>query len=313
MKSPAPPLVPALAGPTGCGKTQLALELAERLNGEIISVDSGAVYRDMDVGTATPTAEMRARVRHHLVSIVAPNESYHVGRFVADAQAAVADILSRQKTPLFVGGTMMYFHTLRNGLSPIPPVPAAVSAAVTTELQDMPAAAAHAMLAAVDAETAAKVAAADSQRLHRALSVYRATGKPLSAWLKEPPQPVMALRLVRLLPADREELRRRIAARLQQMWADGLEEETRRLLTHWQLPPTAPPLRLIGYRQAAARCRNLMSDEQMRRDAVVATCQLVKRQTTWLRRWTDAQAIDPAARDADKAVQKALTADGAAD
>jgi len=286
----------ALVGPTACGKSQLALSVAERINGEIISVDSGAVYCGMDIGTAKPTAAMRARVPHHLLDVAAPDAPYNVGKFHAAATAAAADITARGNIPLFVGGSMMYFNALLRGLSAAPPLPEAIGEAVRKQLETDGAAAVHAALKRVDATTAARIGVNDKQRLHRAYGVYLATGKPPTFW-RQKKSPPLSLRLLALAPVNRALLRQRIHQRLQHMWADGLKEETRALLNTWQLPPTAPPLRMAGYRQATAHLLGNTDAEEMQTRAYYATCQLAKRQLTWLNQW-QCRRIDPLANDA---------------
>ena len=285
--------IPAIAGPTACGKSELAIRVAIRLNGEIISADSGAVYREMDIGTAKPSAAMRAQIPHHLINITQPDETYHVGNFVKDACAAVADIQARGKTPIFVGGTMMYFNTLLNGLSAIPPIPPKIADWVAQKMAHDGIVAMHKELAEIDAASAAKIAATDKQRTHRALAVYHATGIPLSAWTANGKKSPLSLRLLRLIPQNRASLHQRIDARLQQMWAAGLEAETDRLLNYWRLPPDAPPLRMAGYRQVVCHLLGEYNKSTMQQKAATATHQIAKRQLTWLNRWTGAATIDP--------------------
>ena len=283
----------ALAGPTACGKSELAAALAAELNAEIISVDSGAVYQDMNIGTATPPPEMLAQTPHHLINITPPNHFYSVGRFFADAQNAAAGICARGKTPLFVGGAMMYFNALLRGLAVVPPPPPQTAERARQLVAQQGAAAAHAELARADPTAAANIAATDGQRIARALAVFWASKTPLSAWQAQTPPPPFGLRLLRLIPQDGEALRRRICARLDSMWAAGLQDETARLLQHWKLSPQSPPLRMAGYRQAARRLLGEGGDAAMRQEAQNATCQLAKRQRAWLRRWQGAGVLDP--------------------
>lgn len=289
----------ALIGPTATGKSRLALALAAQIGGEIISVDSGAVYREMSIGTAKPTADDQQRAPHHLIDIRNPDDFYNVGSFVSDARAAMTQIAARGATPIFAGGTMMYANALARGLAEIPPVDDEAAAAVEREMTALGTAESHRQLAAIDAETAGRIAAGDRQRIHRALCVWRATGKPLSYWLRRGgDKPANDdIRWVALMPADREALRRRIGERLARMWADGLLAETEAVITKWHLAADAPPLRLAGYRQAAARLRGSIGESAMRQQAFFATCQLAKRQIGWLRRWQTALIVDPQTAD----------------
>ena len=274
----------ALLGPTASGKSALALALAARLDAEIISVDSGAVYRGMDIGTATPDAAMRAQIPHHLINITDPTDTYNVGRFYRDAVDCAADIRARGKLPLFVGGTMMYFNALFAGLTPHPPVPAAITEAVRQEaeqeggLQTL-----HAELQRTAPTAAARLPVRDAQRIVRAVALHR------SGWTEDgapdAPAPPLEITPLLLVPARRDLLRTRIRTRLDEMWTAGLLEETRALLEKWKLPPQSAPLKLAGYKQAAQHLRGEISVDEMREKAATATCQLAKRQLTWMKKW----------------------------
>ena len=290
----------ALAGPTACGKSNFALRLAEAFSGEIISIDSGAVYCGMDIGTAKPDSAMQARIRHHLIDVCAPNEDFNVGRFCQLVTAAVQDIQSRGRRPILAGGTMMYYQALSQGLHEMPTPSAAVRQQVREQMKKHGAAAMYQKLAAVDAAAAAKLSPTDTQRLGRAWEILTATGKPLSAWLAGQKRPLLPnLHFVLLLPSERMMLRQAIGRRLDNMFAAGLVEETRQIINRWHLPPAATPLRLAGYRQAAAFLRGEINAADMRRQAYFATCQLAKRQMTWLRRWpNEAIILDPFDRQA---------------
>lgn len=287
-----------LAGPTASGKTDLALALAASLPIEIISVDSAMVYRGLNIGTAKPSADVLLRVPHHLIDICDPTESYSAAHFCDDVAALVPQILARGRIPLLVGGTMMYFHALLNGLSPLPPADASVRAAITAEALQYGWDALHQTLAKVDPEAAAKIHPHDPQRLQRALEVYRITGQPLSVWQNQKPtQPWQALTLA-LVPQDRQVLHQRIDARFDAMLAQGFVDEVRHLRQQYgvsELPQEVslhtqatlhadlPAMRSVGYRQAWQYLDNALSYEQFVLDAKTATRQLAKRQLTWLR------------------------------
>ena len=301
----------ALAGPTACGKSALAVTVARRLDAEIVSVDSGALYQDMNIGTATPTAQQQEGVPHHLINSIPPTDRYHVGRFTDDAVRIADDIRQRGKTPLFVGGTMMYFHALLNGLSPIPPISDSVWKSVSRDFVHRTPAELHNRLRTADPLSAGRIAANDRQRIHRALCVYLATGKPLSEWQNAPGKPFFRLNMIRLIPARRENLRAAISQRLRKMWEEGLLAETRHLLEHWRLPPEAPPLRMVGYRQAVSHLTGQINETVMREKAYYATTQLAKRQMTWLGRWQHFVAVDPFSTSASEIARLHRQADAA--
>ena len=300
------PVVVFLMGPTAAGKTEAALALARALGGEVVSVDSAQVYRGMDVGTAKPSPEVRAEVAHHLIDILEPEESYSAARFRREALEAVAAIAARGRLPVLAGGTMLYFRALEQGLAPLPEADAEVRAAIAAEAAERGWAALHAELARVDPEAAARIHPNDPQRIQRALEVWRLTGRPLSAWLAEAraaPPPFRAVRVV-LAPADRAELHRRIAARLEAMFDAGFVEEVARLRARPGLTRAHPSMRAVGYRQVWDHLEGRWDAAEMRARALYATRQLAKRQLTWLRRrwgpgtaaWIDAGRADAAAR-----------------
>ena len=272
-----------LAGPTASGKTAVALQLAQQLPLEVISVDSALVYRGMDIGTAKPTAAERAQVPHHLIDILEPTEAYSAARFVADATRLAAEVRARGRVPLLVGGTMLYFKALREGLDAMPPADAEVRRLLDEQaaLQGWPAM--HAELARVDPATAARLPPGDSQRIQRALEVFRLTGRPLSQWQQGPrTADTDAWPLVALEPQSRAWLHQRIADRFAAMLKDGLLDEVRALRQRGDLSPELPSMRCVGYRQA------WQALDEGRIDAlfdqgVAATRQLAKRQLTWLR------------------------------
>ncbi|MFW5723051.1 MAG: tRNA (adenosine(37)-N6)-dimethylallyltransferase MiaA [Halochromatium sp.] len=278
---------PALfvTGPTASGKTDLALALAEHLPCELISVDSALVYRGLDIGTAKPSPSVLARVPHRLVDICDPSEAYSAARFREDALAAMAEITAAGRVPLLVGGTMLYWRALVGGLSPLPAAHPEIRAALAERHAREGAAAMHAWLAEVDPASAAKVHPNDPQRVQRALEVFLISGRPMSElWHRDGGSalPYRVLILVRS-PGERAILHRRIAARLQGMWAAGFEEEGRRLYARGDLHAELPALRSVGYRQLWAYLSGELSREEMRERALIATRQLAKRQYTWLR------------------------------
>jgi tRNA dimethylallyltransferase len=285
-----------LTGPTGSGKSDLAVRLAERLPIEIISVDSAQVYRGMDIGTAKPAAAVRARVAHHLLDIRDPAERYSAGEFVHDASAVLRAIQERGRLPVLVGGTMLYLRALLSGMAQMP----AASAALRAEIEARAAAqgwpALHEELAQVDARAAAKIHAHDSQRIQRALEVYELTGRAISDWQASTQAPLAGVRWVQiaLVPPDRAGLKRSLEARFSSMLASGLLAEVAALFRRPDLHAELPALRSVGYRQLWAHCAGHIDLEEARRQAVIATCRLAKRQLTWLRAQTGYECLDPA-------------------
>jgi tRNA dimethylallyltransferase len=286
---PLPPLL-VLTGPTGSGKSELALQLSESLQPElpveIISVDSVLVYRGMDIGSAKPSLEVRARVPHHLIDIRDPAQSYSAGEFVRDARAAIAAIQLRGRLPLLVGGTMLYLRALREGLAALPPA----SAALRRELDEQAAsggwAALHAELGRVDAAAAARIDRNDAQRIQRALEVHRLTGVPISQWQRRTRGSLEEFRWLcyALLPTSRSDWRRLLAARFDAMLRAGLVEEVRALHARGDLTEQHSAVRAVGYRQLWRYCAGNCSLDEAVQQAMVATTQLAKRQLTWLRR-----------------------------
>jgi tRNA dimethylallyltransferase len=288
-RSEAPPLPfhIALAGPTASGKTAAALEIARHHAVEIISVDSALVYRGMDVGTAKPTAQEQAAVMHHLIDIRDPLLAYSAAEFVRDASVLIQDISARGKLPLLVGGTMLYFKALADGLDDMPPADGAVRELLSQEAAEQGWPAMHAQLAAVDPVTAQRLAPADSQRIQRALEVYRVSGLPLShfhAAKAEANVPAPSSRLlISLEPTDRAWLHARIAQRFDSMLAGGFLDEVKALRARGDLHIDLPSIRCVGYRQAWEVLDGLWPLAQLRDKGVFATRQLAKRQITWLR------------------------------
>jgi tRNA dimethylallyltransferase len=273
-----------LMGPTASGKTAVALELATRLPVEIVSVDSAQVYRGMDIGTAKPDSATRDRVRHHLLDLIDPDQAYSAARFRIDALAAIADIRTRGRVPLLVGGTMLYFKALREGLSDLPPANAAVRARLDTRAADEGWRALHAELARLDPATAARLDPTDSQRIQRALEVYELSGRPISALQgarRSPPEAGFVS--LALVPHDRAELHRRIATRFDAMLAAGLVDELSGLRRRFRLDASMPSMRCVGYRQAWQFIDGVCDHDELRARGTAATRQLARRQLTWLR------------------------------
>jgi tRNA dimethylallyltransferase len=282
-----PPLI-CLMGPTAAGKTDLAIALAAAKNCELVSVDSALVYRGMDIGSAKPDYP------HHLVDIRDPAEAYSAADFAADARAACAAITGRGRIPLLVGGTMLYFKAFLEGLARMPPADPAVRAGIEALAARAGWPAVHAELARVDPVTAADIHPNHSQRLSRALEVYRASGVPMSEWRRRqaesPPwRPADHYRIAQLAvcPADRAELHRRIALRFEQMMAAGFLGEVRALRERGDLHPGLPALRAVGYRQLWRHLEGAYPLEEAVARGIAATRQLAKRQLTWLRKWPD--------------------------
>jgi tRNA dimethylallyltransferase len=288
------PAALALLGPTASGKSALALRLAERVPLEIVSVDSGQVYRGMDIGTAKPSVTDRERVPHHLIDLVDPTESYSAGRFRADAIDTVLAVLARGRLPLLVGGTMLYYRALAQGIDELPPADPALRAAIDREAARAGWPALHAELARVDPRSARRLEPNDAQRIQRALEVYRATGKPLSELHTAPRRTLpFALAGCALVPADRALLHRRIAERLDRMLELGLVEELRALRRRHALASALPSMRSVGYRQAWGHLEGAYGAGEMRDKALAATRQLAKRQLTWLRAMPFEAVLDP--------------------
>lgn len=275
-----------LMGPTASGKTGVAVELAQRLPVELVSVDSALVYRDMDIGTAKPDAATLAKAPHHLIDIVDPTGAYSAAAFRHDALRLMADITARGKIPLLVGGTMLYFKALREGLSDLPVADAAVRAELDSIIAAHGIACLHAQLAEVDAETAARLSPNDTQRIQRAMEIYRLTGRPMSELLRQQSEAAALpydITSIALVPSDRAVLHRRIATRFGQMLEQGLVEELRRLRAKYPLHPELPAMRCVGYRQAWQYLEGEINEAQLMDTGVIATRQLAKRQLTWLR------------------------------
>jgi len=298
-----------LLGPTACGKSALALALAQRHRMEIVSIDSTQVYRGLDIGSAKPSVAERALVAHHLIDIRDPAQPYSAAEFLRDATAAIDDIRRRGRAPLIVGGTMMYARVLRQGLADLPSADAAVRARIEADAARLGWPALHARLQALDPETAQRLPPGDRQRIGRALEVFELTGRPLAHWLADAagaPGAVPGLRTVALLPSDRAQLHRRIDERFDAMLAGGFLDEVRALRARPDLHAQLPALRSVGYRQAWEHLEGGSSAEALRTAAIAATRQLARRQMTWLRSMSDAVVIDPFDAEAGRRVEAVL-------
>ena len=301
----------ALVGPTASGKTAAALAIAQRWPVEIISIDSALVYRGMDIGTAKPSAEELAQVPHHLIDIRDPLQAYSAAEFARDASALMADIRTRGKLPLLVGGTMLYLKALRDGIDDLPAAQPALRAEIEQQAIALGWPAMHAELAMVDAITAARLAPNDAQRISRALEVWRVSGKSLSAWFAEnqttrQTQTVINMPLLSLEPLDRAWLHARIAQRFELMLAGGFLAEVQALRARGDLHIDLPSVRCVGYRQAWALLDLAEANgaapqsilPQLHELGVAATRQLAKRQLTWLRGMSDRLVVPCDAPDA---------------
>ncbi len=302
--APTTPL--CIAGPTASGKSAVALALAARVPAEIISVDSALVYRGMDVGTAKPTPAERAAVPHHLIDIRDPRQAYSAAEFVRDARRLIDDIRARGRLPLLVGGTMLYFKALFDGLDALPAADPAVRQQIEQRAARDGWPALHAELARVDPATAARLAPADSQRIQRALEVWQLTGQPLSALqttktIAGRADMASAGVLFSLEPADRAWLHERIARRFDDMLAAGLVDEVAALRARGDLSPDLPSMRCVGYRQVWDTLDGRQPADTLRERGIAATRQLAKRQLTWLRGMPERRVIvadSPGATDA---------------
>jgi len=282
MKSLPPALL--IMGPTASGKTAVAMALADRFPVELISVDSAQVFIDMDIGTAKPERELLARYPHRLIDLITPEQNYSAARFRDDALAAMAEITAAGRVPLLVGGTMLYFRTLLQGLADLPQADAALRAEIDAEAAVAGWPALHAKLAELDPSTAARLHPTDSQRIQRALEICRLSGRPMSALLAESERqkPPYDFLQVALLPSARAVLHRRIERRFDEMLLGGLDDEVAGLREKYRLHLGLPSMRCVGYRQVWEAQDGLYRKPEMRDRGIYATRQLAKRQITWL-------------------------------
>lgn len=281
-------------GPTASGKTAAALEIARHIPSEIISVDSALVFREMDIGTAKPSAAELASVPHHLINIIDPSEAYSVAQFLTDTKRLVEDIHARGKLPLLVGGTMMYFKALVNGLDDLPAANPAIRAELDAEAARDGTPALHARLAALDPITAARLKPNDTQRIQRALEIIALTGQAMSSLLALQPKSEMPFDMLSLSlePSDRAVLHQRIARRFDIMLEQGFLDEVRALRQRGDLNPDMTSMRCVGYRQAWEHLDGIIDYPELHERGIIATRQLAKRQLTWLRSIPERIVID---------------------
>jgi tRNA dimethylallyltransferase len=284
-----------LTGPTGVGKSDWAIRLAEEAPVEIVSVDSALVYRGLNIGAAKPTHAVRDRVSHHLIDICDPTETYSAGRFVTDAMAAIGQIHTRRRVPLLVGGTMLYIRALLHGLAPLPQASAELRAQLDERAARAGWPALHTELSRIDPQAAARIAPNDSQRIQRALEVCYTAGRPISELQRATVSPLAGLRLKYwvLAPTDRSVLHERLSARFRAMMAAGFLEEVRGLHQRGDLTARHPSMRSVGYRQLWAHLDGQYGLKEAEQRGIFATRQLAKRQLTWLRAEKGACWLDP--------------------
>jgi tRNA dimethylallyltransferase len=285
------PLILCLMGPTATGKTDIAVELVQQLPCDIISVDSAMVYRGMDIGTAKPSKEILAIAPHRLLDIRDPSETYSAGDFCKDALHEIKNIAQNNRIPLLVGGTMLYFNALQNGMAELPKANAAIRIQLEQEIKTHGLHTLHQRLAKIDPVAAQRIHPNDPQRIQRALEVYELTGKSLTEFLAATHSAADQYQFINiaLMPADRSLLHEKIALRFQQMLQQGLIEEVKKLFSRGDLHANLPAIRAVGYRQVWDYLAGSLTDDEMCERAVIATRQLAKRQMTWLRSWEDLQ------------------------
>ena len=287
------PLAIFLMGPTASGKTSLAMELCQHLPCELISVDSALVYKGMNIGTAKPTAAELEKAPHRLIDLIDPLDAYSAADFRRDALSAMAEITAAGRIPLLVGGTMLYFKALLEGLSPLPSANAEIRSQIAAQAVLQGWESLHQELAEVDPVAAARIHPNDPQRISRALEVFRISGRPLTELTqhKGDPLPYKVLQFA-IAPSDRRELHGRIDARFVQMLAEGFEQEVRGLIERGDLHPDLPSIRCVGYRQMWDYLHDVVGYDDMVARGQAATRQLAKRQLTWLRSWPEVQWLD---------------------
>ena len=301
-----------LMGPTGSGKSDLAVALAEQLPVEIVSVDSALVYRGMDIGTAKPSLTTRERVPHHLIDIREPTAGYSVGEFALDVQRVMQEVWSRGRLPLLVGGTMMYFHALTEGIADLPEADLGVRAAIDAKAAQQGWAAVHRELAEVDPQAAARIHVNDPQRIQRALEVHRITGQSITNLQQARVSVFADVNVIEfaLAPLERSELHTKIELRFKAMLEAGFVEEVRRLYERGDLSPEHPSMRAVGYRQLWRYLTGHSALNEAANEAIAATRQLAKRQLTWLRRRANARWLDSMRPDVAREIIDALSEGG---
>ena len=299
-------------GPTGSGKSDLALRLVEQLPLEIISVDSALVYRGMDIGTAKPDAATRARVPHHLIDIRNPAQGYSAGEFILDAQRAMQDIWGRGRIPLLVGGTMLYFHALSEGIADLPAADVEVRARIDARAAELGWPAVHRELAGVDPIAAQRIHSNDPQRIQRALEVFHLTGSPIS-FLQQSRVSAFAdvnVKEIAIAPLERNDLHHRIKVRFERMLEAGFHAEMTDLYARGDLTAEHPSMRAVGYRQMWRHLMGEIALDEASTQAIAATRQLAKRQLTWLRKRTQARWFDAMHPDVAHMILNALSEGG---
>jgi tRNA dimethylallyltransferase len=286
-----------ITGPTASGKSSLSMNLTQLWNASIISVDSALVYKGMDIGSAKPSRAEQAAVPHYIIDVIEPTQSYSVAQFLTDTQTALLDCKAKRRTPLLVGGTMMYVNALYKGLSELPQVDVSYRQAIEARAADLGWPALHDELAQVDVVTAARLASNDAQRIERALSVYQATGIALSQWIAQaqPTEPLMGTgRWLHLsIEPEKRLLWQRIEGRFDAMLANGFLDEMKALRARGDLTPEMPSMRCVGYRQAWMHLDGQCDLPAVRELGVIATRQLAKRQMTWLRGMAQRHILSP--------------------
>jgi tRNA dimethylallyltransferase len=301
-----------LMGPTGSGKTDLALELAERLPLEIVSVDSALVYRSMDIGTAKPALSVRERIPHHLIDIRDPKQSYSAGEFLRDAESAMQDIWRRGRQPLLVGGTMLYFHALTAGIAPLPQADPKVRAEIDAQALERGWPALHQELARVDPEAAARIHVNDPQRIQRALEVFKVTGETITKLQQDRLSVFADVNVIEfaIAPLERAKLHTKIELRFKAMLEAGFVAEVSRLYERGDLSLEHPSMRAVGYRQIWRYLAGQSALNEATEQGIAATRQLAKRQLTWLRRRGNARWFDSMQLKVADAVINALSEGG---
>lgn len=301
------PHIICLYGPTAAGKTDLAIALHEHLNGDIISVDSALIYRDMNIGTAKPTATELARAPHRLIDICDPAESYSAAQFATDAKREIDAILAAGRTPILVGGTMLYFKALLEGFSDLPESQPEVRAALQAELEERGSQALHDDLKVIDSVSAERIHPNDPQRILRALEVFRISGRSLTELSQSRTGALnLPVKQLAIAPQQRQTLHQRIADRFELMLQNGFIEEVKALRQRGDLHLDLPSMRCVGYRQVWQYLDDELSYDQMVEKGVVATRQLAKRQLTWLRGWPGVTWLQPEAGKVLAQAQQAL-------
>jgi tRNA dimethylallyltransferase len=291
------PFVICIMGPTASGKTDLALQLAKHTSAEIINVDSAQIYQGMDIGSGKPNAQERGLIAHHLMDFLDPAIAYSAAQFRLDAISCIKDILARKRLPILVGGTMLYFKVLQHGIAELPDKDIEIRSRLDEMIRTKGLAELYAKLKDIDPTTASRISPTDPQRITRALEIYEITGMPMSHWLKQSPSqetlPYQFLN-IGLIPIETERsiLHQRIEQRFDNMLAQGLLEEVKRLYQREDLNESLPAIRSVGYRQVWRHFKGEYTFEEMREKSIAATRQLAKRQLTWLRSWPNLKAFD---------------------